>query len=156
MRRVSFLTRSLIGFALIAAAIAPVVATPVQASGTFARVTFHVARCPENTRNVFTTCHHRRVAKFGIWGCNPAGFCKVKFTDGQGVVFFAPRAGSNRFFVNNLNGFAGTRVYCSVKPFFPTGKVLIDRRDADGNFTIFTRPGDVIVCDLYLLTAIDP
>jgi len=156
MRRVSFLARAVIGFVLLAAAVAPTVATPVQASGTFARVTFHVARCPENTRDVFNTCHHRRVANFGIWGCNPAGFCKLKFTDSNGETFFGPRAGNNRFFVNDLNGFVGTRVYCSVKPFFPTGRVLIDRRDADGNFTIVTRPGDVIICDLYLLTPVDP
>jgi hypothetical protein len=156
MRRVSFLTRAVIGLVLITATVATTAATPAQASGTLARVTFHVARCPENTRDVFNTCHHRRFAKFGIWGCNPAGFCKLKFTDSNGVVFFGPRAGSNRFFVNDLDGFVGTRVYCSVKPFFPTGKVLIDRRDADGNFIIFTRPGDVVICDLYLLTAVDP
>lgn len=155
MRRVSILARAVTGLVLVAVTLAGV-ATPVQASGTFARVTFHVARCPENTRDVFKTCHHRRVPSFGIWGCNPSGSCKLKFTDSQGVVFFGPRAGANRFIVNDLDGFVGTRVYCSVKPFFPTGKVLIDRRDADGDFTISTRPGEVIICDLYLLTAIDP
>jgi hypothetical protein len=152
MRRLSPLGRVLIGLVFVAGLMAAM-AAPAEAATKYARVTFHVAQCPENTSDVFNKCHHRRVSDFGIWGCNPAGFCKFKATDSNGVVLFGPRAGSNRFFVDDLSGYVGTRVFCSVSPYFPSGAVLIDRRDADGDFTIQTVRGDVIICDLYLLTA---
>jgi len=90
---------------------------------------------------------------FGIWGCSPTGFCKLKATNGSGDLFFGPRAGYNRFFVDDLSDYVGTRVYCSTQN-RSKNVVLIDRRDNDGDFAINTSPGDVIVCDLYLLTKV--
>jgi hypothetical protein len=64
---------------------------------------------------------------------------------------YGPRAGSNRFFVDDLTGYVGTRIYCSTQN-RAKNVVLIDRQDADGDFTITTQRGDVIICDWYLLT----
>ncbi len=150
MRRLSLVTRALIALVLVSG-YALVLATPTQAVTKYARVTFHVAECPANTNDVFGKCHEDRVASFGIWGCSPTGWCKPKLTDGNGVVFFGPRAGSNRFFVNDLTGYVGTRIYCSTQN-RAKNVVLIDRQDADGDFTINTQRGDVIICDWYLLT----
>ncbi|MER3436641.1 MAG: hypothetical protein C4346_02930 [Chloroflexota bacterium] len=150
MRRLSLVSRALIALVLVSGYLMAV-AAPTQAVTKYARVTFHVAECPANTNDVFGTCHEDRVADFGIWGCSPTGFCKLKVTDEDGIVFFGPRAGSNRFFVDDLNGFVGTRIYCSTQN-RATNVVLIDRQDADGDFTINTQRGDVIICDWYLLT----
>lgn len=150
MRRLSLVSRAFIALVLVSGYLMAV-AAPTQAVTKYARVTFHVAECPANTNDVFGKCHEDRVAGFGIWGCSPTGYCKLKWTDGDGIVFFGPRAGSNRFFVDDLNGFVGTRIYCSTQN-RATNVVLIDRQDADGDFTIQTQRGDVIICDWYLLT----
>jgi hypothetical protein len=149
MRSIGRLGRGLVALAFVMGVMAAVAAPSTQAVTKYARVTFHVAECPQNTGDVFGKCHDDRVADFGIWGCSPTGYCKLKNTDDDGVVFFGPRAGSNRFFVDSLKGYVGTRPYCSVQN---DDAVLIDRRDADGDFTISTHRGDVIICDLYLLT----
>ncbi|HEY8447320.1 MAG TPA: hypothetical protein VIL01_09445 [Thermomicrobiales bacterium] len=153
MRRLSLLGRASIGLLVVAGMLAATMDTsaPARAESKYARVTFHVANCLDNTGDVFNECHEWRAPDFGIWGCNPAGFCTFKVTDGNGEVFFGPRAGANRFFVDNLDGYVGTRVYCSAAPYSPYGRVLIDAWDADGDFTIETYPGENIICDLYLL-----
>jgi hypothetical protein len=143
-----FGVQSLIAVLMVAGVVA-VTAAQAQAVTKYARITFHTAVCPENTGDLFNKCHHKRVAGEAITVYNPTGNGTTRTTNANGEASFGPRAGWNGI-AADVDGYEGAYVYCSVQN--RGNVVLFDGRADDGEVEITTKRGDVIICDLYLLT----
>jgi hypothetical protein len=148
MRKLGFGAQGLIAVLMVAGLLA-VTGTQALAVTKYARITFHTAKCPENTGDLFNKCHSKRVAGEDITVYNPTGNGTTKTTNANGEASFGPRAGWNGIYVNGIDDYEGSYVYCSVQN--RGNYVLFDGRADDGEVE-FTSKRGVIICDLYLLT----
>jgi hypothetical protein len=144
-----FGVQSLIAVLMVAGVVA-VTAAQAQAVTKYARITFHTAVCPENTSDIFNKCHHKRVSGEDITVYNPSGFGTTKTTNANGEVSFGPRAGWNGIVAEGIDDYEGAYVYCSVQN--RGNYILFNGRADDGEVEFTSKRGDVIICDLYLLT----
>jgi hypothetical protein len=149
MRSMGFGFQSLIAV-LMVAGVLTVTGAQAQAVTKYARITFHTAVCPENTGDLFNKCHDDRLAGADFTVINPSGHGTTKTTNANGEVSFGPRAGWNGIIGREIDDFEGAYVYCSVQN--RGHVVLFDGRADDGDLSIQTKRGDVIICDWYYLT----
>lgn len=112
----------------------------------YARITLHVATCPQETEGLFEECHENRQdgVEFRVAGVR-------KSTDENGVVSWGPGAGEHAIVEDpeTFAAFGWAYVYCEDQV---NGDVLFDGPVDDGRATITTTGGQPVVCDWYNLT----